>query len=138
MPLPVFSIPPDQSSYAFQYGHNAVATKLDGGASRVRADMLNGAHTVTCQWSLTKKGYEYFMAFYRQAISRGSLPFTISLMLDDGNMVALTAIFLPDTLNLTTQQGQRWVVSATLEVTPDPTLNDTADAATVAAYVSGT
>lgn len=138
MTLPVLSLPPDQSNYAFVYGHTNIATKLDGGASRVRADVLGGAHTVTVQWTCTKKGYEYLLAFYRQAISRGSLPFTISLMADDGNMVALTAIFLPDTFGLTSQAGQQWVVGAQLEVTSDPTLNDTADAATIAAYVPGT
>lgn len=119
MPLPQLLLPPDQESYQFSVGENNVAVKLAGGASRFRADQLGNVFDVDVQWSCNKKNYEYLNAFYRTAISYGSLPFTIDLLLEDGTMRAYTAHFQPDTFKLALQKGDLYIMTATLEVLPD-------------------
>lgn len=132
MPLPTLLLPPDQANYASPFGHTAVSTLLDGGASRFRADQLGGAFFVTVQWTLSKKNYNYLTAFYRTSTAAGSLPFLIGLILDSGDIQTYTAHFVPDSFALTSQSGQTYIVGATLEVLPDPSYA-AGDAAIIAA-----
>lgn len=132
MPLPSLSLNPDQANYVAPEGHTVVATQLDGGASRFRADQLGGVSLVTVQWTCNATNYNYLLAFYRTALSYGSLPFTISLILDSNVPQTYTAHFVPDTFGLTSTSGQTYIVGATLEVVPDPSYS-TNDAAIIAA-----
>lgn len=125
MSLPVLLLPPDQESYVFTPSASSVATQLDGGASRFRADQLGASIIFTCQWTLSKANFNYIMAFYRTGITYGADPFTIGLILDSGDLQNYTAHFMPGTFNLISQQGSTYVVGGTLEVIPN------------AAYASG-
>ena len=132
MPLPVLLLPPDQSSYAVQDGHQTVSTELDGGAGRYRADMQNASFKLNVQWTCDLTNFNYLKAFYRTAVAFGSLPFNIDLMVDSGGMQTYTAYFIPDTFQLQQQQGFTWVVVAQLEVLFNPAYMS-GDAAIIAA-----
>lgn len=116
MTLPALLLPPDQANYATTIGETVIATKLDGGASRFRADQLNVASQVAVQWDCNQKNYDYLMAFWRTSIANGSLPFTMDLILDYGKLETYTCRILPGTFGLTSTKGQQYIVGATLEV----------------------
>lgn len=132
MPLPILLLPPDQTGYTAAFGRTGVSTKLDGGASRFRADQLGAAFTLVVQWTCNKKNYEYITAFYRTTINYGALPFQIDLLLDSGSMQRYTAHFLPETFGLMQQAGATYIVGAQIEVLPDASYA-AGDAALVAA-----
>lgn len=134
MPTPTLPLPPDQNSYQVQDGQTTIAVKLDGGGSRVRSDQLGAAFTITCQWTLNLKNFNYIRAFYRTSVNFGALPFFLALMLDSGGMQTYLCRFMPGTFNLVSQSGATWVVGATLEAMPDASLTTT-DAAIIAAGV---
>tara|TARA_Y100001973_G_C5206110_1_gene341641 strand:+ start:471 stop:947 length:477 start_codon:yes stop_codon:yes gene_type:complete len=127
------TIPPDQSGYSVTDGNEVVATKLDGGASRYRRDILGATSTVTVQWSVGPDVYRYLRAFYKTATANGSSPFLIDLLLDEPSLTEHKAYFVPGSMRLQSQKGLQYVVAAQLEVTPD--LPDTAyDEAIVLMY----
>jgi hypothetical protein len=132
MPLPILQLPPDQASYAFTPSASSVATQLDGGASRFRADQLGAAIVLTVQWTLNAFNFDYLMAFYRTAITYGSDPFTISLILDSDAPQAYTAHFMPGTFNLISQSGNTYIVGGTIEAIPNSAYAS-GDAAIIAA-----
>ena len=118
--MPVMPIPPDQESYAFQQYPTSVSTRLDGGASRFRNDLLGAAFELDVQWTVDANDFLYLNAFYRTAINNGADPFSIDLLLDDGQMRTYTAHFLPGTYGLREQKGKTFVVGGKIEVIPDP------------------
>lgn len=126
---PTLPLPPDQSGYQVQDGTTTIAVKLDGGGSRVRSDQLGAAFTITVQWTLNLKNFNYLRAFYRTAVNFGALPFFLDLMLDSGAMQTYLCRFLPGTFNLISQSGATWVQGATIEAMPDASL--TPDDATI-------
>lgn len=115
------TLPPDQQGYSFAAGSTNISTELDGGAARYRTDKLGAAMKFPVQWTLSKKNYNFLMAFYRTQLNYGVLPFTIDLILDSGDLQTYTCHFVPDTFGLTSQVGATYVIGATLEVIPDPT-----------------
>lgn len=117
--LPVLDLPPDQANYTAMQGDSFVSTKLDGGASRFRADQLGTAIVLTLQWTCNRRNYDWLMAFFRTAINHGADPFLIKLILDNGDLQSYTAHILPSTFGLTQQMGQAYVVAASIEVLPD-------------------
>ncbi len=120
MPLPKLMLPPDQAQYAAAPAATSVSTKLDGGASRFRADQLGAAFELIVQWTMSAENFDYLIAFYRTAINYGADPFLIDLLLDSGDMQEYTAHFMPETFGLTGQMGETFVVGAKLEVVPNP------------------
>jgi hypothetical protein len=121
MPLPKLTLPPDQAQYAAKQYPTSVSTKLDGGASRFRADELGAAFLLDVQWTMSAANFLYLNAFYRTAVNNGADPFQIDLLIDDGIMRTYTAHFLPGTYGLIQQEGETFTVSAQIEVIPDPT-----------------
>lgn len=125
-----FLIPPDSSSYAVDFGEEATRVQLDGGVGRYRADILNAAPKVNCSWIMTAEQYTYAMAFYRTQTKRGSLPFQISLIIDDADLGERTVYFIPGSFKLSGQRGATYFLEGTLEVVPvineDETTEDTA------------
>lgn len=113
-------VPPERSGYAATPGIETIATALDGGLGRYRADQLGASAQVTVQWTVGRNDYNYLMAFYRTAINRGSSPFLIDLILDSADALEYTANLVPGSLNLNSQSGLTYVVQATLEVQPLP------------------
>lgn len=111
-------ISPTEAEYTAQPGSGVVATKLDGGASRYRADQLGAAALVTVGWTLSAWQYQYLMAFFRSATERGSEPFLIDLIMDNAAMQEYTAHFVPESFALTGRAGEAYLVGAQLEVIP--------------------
>lgn len=129
MPLPTLLLPPDQASYAVKDGHEVIATALDGGASRMRSDVVNSSFLLTVQWTCGLTNHNYLKAFYR---TNKALPFNVDLMVDSGAMQTYVARFVPDTFGLTGQSGATWISQAQLEVEFNPTYA-AGDAAIIAA-----
>lgn len=120
-------IPPDSSSYAAQRGAEVLAVQLDGGASRIRADILGASYLVSVQWIVDPAGYDYLNAFFRTATTRGSASFTIDLVLDNSTLSEYSAIFTPSTFKLASQVGLSYTVTAQLEVIPSASGSETDD-----------
>lgn len=127
---------PDKAGYAVQLSNGEVLeVQLDGGAPRIRADILNANIVVDVQWITHADGYDYLNAFYRYATRRGSLPFTMDMILEGAAMAEYTAQFRPNTFKLSQQSGGTYYVSAQLSVTPVVNEDqDTTDAATITAF----
>lgn len=109
---------PNQEDYSVSYGNEVISTKLDGGASRYRRDIIGAASTVTVSWQLDDEDYQYLNAFYRSETENGSQPFLISLILDDALPTQRTAYFVPGSKTLNEVSGLTYYVSAELEVMP--------------------
>lgn len=118
MSISKFIIPPDNSSYAVSDGKEVVSTKLDGGASRYRRDILGATSTVDVVWILGPDEYKYLRSFYRALCVTGSRPFLIDLILDEPTLTEHKAYFIPASVRLTGQKGLTYWVSAQLEVYP--------------------
>jgi hypothetical protein len=130
-----FRIPPDNASYSAERTGEVLQVKLAGGASRFRKDIIDAAANVNCSWQFDVSQFNYFVAFYRTATLRGTVPFTIDLIIDSAAMVTRTARFVADSYKLTGQKGLTYYVSAVLEVEAiiNPT-ETTTDNATIAAF----
>lgn len=109
-------IPPNQSGYSVSVGQETISTKLDGGASRFRVDILNASSDVTCSWTVGPDNYEYLRRFYLVNIKNGNEPFLIDLILDSPMPTQYTARFIPGSWGLTGQQGHTYTVGCQLEI----------------------
>lgn len=118
MALTKFIYVPDSSSYSVADGIEVLSTKLDGGASRYRKDILGATSTVDCTWILGQTDYKYFRAFFRALTEKGATPFLIDLILDEPALTEHKAYFIPSSIRLTGTQGNIFWVSAQLEVYP--------------------
>lgn len=99
-------------------GHEVMATALDGGASRYRADILKASSRVSVKWTVNAVGFQYLRAFFNSVVSRGSLPFLIDLTLDLPEFTEHTAHFIPGTFKTSRLAvGRAFVCTAQLEVT---------------------
>lgn len=112
-----FPIPPEAAGYAMEDPNEVIAIKLDGGASRYRRDKINGAAKVSVRWSFDRTEYEFFRAFFRSTLGRGSAPFRIDLVVDFASPVEHLAYFVPGSVRLQEQRGHYYGVTAELEVT---------------------
>jgi hypothetical protein len=125
MTLPVLNLKPQSAGYAVDFGNQVLATKLDGGASRYKQDILGAAHIVDVTWLCTPQAYNYLMAFWRTAISNGLFPFQLDMMLDTASFITYQCRFIPGTLKLMGITGITYTVKAQLEVVPNsPTTAD--------------
>jgi len=120
MPLPVLLLKPSRESYAADAGNNVVSIELSGGPSRMRLDMVGAPYRVNAQWVCDAFRYDYLQAFYRSSIQYGSLPFTLDLRLDYTETLAYTARVVPGTWRLGSLNGELSLISAQLEVLPNP------------------
>lgn len=111
------TIPPDLT-YSVQDGVEVISVQLDGGAPRMRRDILGATSTVDVEWRVGRDEFLYLRAFYRSVTVSGSEPFTIDLVLDSPSTTEHTARFKPGSMRLTGQEGYLHVVSAQLDVTP--------------------
>lgn len=112
------ALAPDQANYAAAEGNRHVYQKLDGGAGRIRKDVLNGTWKVDVQWTVTKDDYLYLQTFYR-ATKEFTQPFKMDLLLTSFELVEYECRVLPGTWRLTSIKGESYIVKAQLEVVPD-------------------
>lgn len=123
MATPVFPTtinPPDQQGYQYTPGKDFIETKLDGGSSRVRRDVLGMTHMVKCCWSCTPTQYTQIMGFFRERVQGRSKLFRINLLIDIPALVPYVARLIDTPNTLTYNEGLIYKVEATLEVTPNP------------------
>ena len=127
---------PDSSSYNVKFGEGNIATRLSGGASRVRKDTVDNVHSINVGFNLNKEQYQYIMAFYRHITKRGALPFLMDLITDEGSPQTHKVQIVPNTFQLSEQAGHRYGISFTVEAEP---LNEHAESDTqlIANYESG-
>jgi hypothetical protein len=107
---------PEAGSYQLSFPETNIRVKLDGGRSRVRRDVLNGAREVEMTWILDPDGYDYLLAFYRKETREGSLPFTMMLIVEEASTEVECVCQLTSPLKLSAQSGLAYTVSATVEV----------------------
>lgn len=120
-------IPPDQASYSFVDGEEAVRVQLAGGRGRYRRDVLNASKEVNVVWTVTPDKYKYLRAFYATALLHTNECFIIGLVLDNPFQEDYEANFIPNSMQLQSLSGHTYVVSARLEAISklrDATLDD--------------
>lgn len=113
-----FTIPPESESYSVKDGLSFVSVALEGGLSRRRADVVNTASKAKVSWSFDRPEYDYFRAFFDTATMKGSLPFTLDLVVDKHYRQEYICAFIEDTLELSELSGHSYRVTAELEVIP--------------------
>jgi hypothetical protein len=118
MALTEFVIPPDQTSYVATDGNDVISTKLMGGASRYRRDLIGSTAKVTVGWTVGPTQFKYIRAFYNAVAVKGSLPFSIGLLLDEPEITIHKAYFVPGSMSHSSPRGLTYNVSAELEVYP--------------------
>lgn len=111
-------ISPEQASYVVTDGSEVVSTKLDGGASSYRRDIIGATSLVNCLWQIGPDDYTYLRMFYNSGTMKGSLPFLVDLLLDNPFTEEFTAHFVAGTMKLQQQVGNTYYVYAQLEVQP--------------------
>ena len=121
MATPVLQYQPVRDSYTFVPAYNTVESRLDGGRSRKRRDFLGGIHIITPTWILTGVQYTNFMGFFRERIIEGSGNFIGKFLSDVGVVCDHKCTLMGGMPKLTSQSGDAFFVSATLEVFPNPT-----------------
>lgn len=119
MSLTKLTIPPDSANYVITDGTEANRQQLDGGSGAYRRDILNATAQVAVGWTVDENKYNYLRAFYRSVTEKGSLPFSIDLVLDYARLVTYTAHFIPGSFGTPRIQGATYVIGAMLEVEPD-------------------
>lgn len=107
---------PSQDAYSVEYSSNSIAVKLEGGRSRFGLTKKNGVDVVNVEYDLNQEDYQYFWAFYNDATKRGALPFQSYLYLNSSDLTLHLCKFVPGSLRLVRQDGNKFVVAATLEV----------------------
>lgn len=119
----VLQFPPVRDGYSFVKGYGYITTKLEGGAMRVRKDLLEPAHSVSLNWVLRETEYTEFMGFFETILEQGSLPFLAELLGD---------LSIPNTYKcrcsdgvprLTANKGNAYYLTANVEVEDNATVS---------------
>jgi hypothetical protein len=110
---------PDSSGYSGANSSPVVSTKLDGGAPRIRATQLGAVSQVNVQWTTDSPNFEYLQALYR-ANGYGAKRILAKLILDTSQPQFYVVTVEPGSWRLISQQGQTYVLGATLNVVPNP------------------
>lgn len=125
MSTPRLSFTPVRDSYTLVPAYNTVESRLDGGKSRKRRDFLGGIHVITPTWVLKGTEYTSFMGFFNEEVLDGSLQFIGNFLTTVGITCEHKCTVIGGQPKLTGQSGDAFFVSATLEVTPNPTKANT-------------
>lgn len=137
MPTPLLTISPTSTNFRYTPANNVVATKLEGGASRRRLDIVGGAHIVDCTWVLNKGEYTHLMGFFREQVLQGTTPFRMNMITDVAFVMPHVCICAQDQPRLVQQSGDAYWVETTLEVTPNPTASFAISLDTLPDYTVG-
>ena len=113
------AIPPDKESYSVEDGESTLAVQLEGGAARYRADYIGATAKITVKWTLDAQKYDYLRAFYRQT-NDGADSFLADLIFDRSVPTEYECHFIPKTFKLNGHSGATYIVTAQLEVAPNP------------------
>lgn len=122
MTTPTLPLAPIRDDYSFVPGNGVVSTRLDGGASRQRLDVIGSSHTVEMQWLLTGLKYTILMGFFRDTLAEGSLPFLASLLTDIRTLTTVKCRCAGGAMpRLITNKADGYWVKGTMEVERNPT-----------------
>ncbi len=92
------NIPVPQEGYSIDDGQAVLMAKLNSGPSRFRLDMLGAPLVISISLMLEPYQYQYWRAFYRSTITRGSLPFLLDLVVEDQAVDEYQVQIMPGTL----------------------------------------
>tara|TARA_B100000678_G_scaffold237062_1_gene206796 strand:+ start:16360 stop:18519 length:2160 start_codon:yes stop_codon:yes gene_type:complete len=110
---------PASAGYTYQPGNPNIETKLDGGISLTRQDILNPSSIVSCQWVLENDvEYEEFNIFFKGPAKEGAAWFLMDLTIDEAYPVERTCKFVSGSVVLDTVDGPVRTISGQVEVEP--------------------
>jgi len=135
MTLPRFNVLPQEAGYSATGGARFHYADLDGGRGRRRRRFIGTTNRVSVTFLFDTTEYGYWEAFRRTAISEGSLPFLLDLILDTPDPVTYEVALMPDSVQMQ-PNGDARIVQMELEVKPLP-VDTEFDLATLAAFEAG-
>jgi len=115
-----WTILPEQQGYEIQYPAAHVIVPVEGGFSRSRLDVVNPWFDIRVRWAFDRTEFESWRTFYRDTINEGGDSFTMQVILLTSDLALHECQIKPGTLKLSSQTGNLYIVSATLEVNPTP------------------
>ncbi|EXI08465.1 hypothetical protein J532_2586 [Acinetobacter baumannii 940793] len=107
-----------QEGYSVSYNSGVGSQALDGGADRLRRLSKNSFHTVSVQWRVLEKGFQYLDAFYNVWCETPGEKFLASLRVNGPEFKPYECYFVPDSFQLTSMQGPVYTIAAQLKVKP--------------------
>ncbi len=115
--LPKLILKPRVVSHAVDLPNGVISTKLPGGLSRTRVDILGGPSYVPVTWVLdSKKKFDYLMGFYISILKEGALPFLINMPVLSSECKWVECRFIPRSFKHTSSDGVLRSISAKVEV----------------------
>lgn len=115
------SYQPIRDGYTFEPSYPVIEAQLDGGLSKKRQDVLYVPHIATLNWQLRGSDYTKFMGFFRTTLKNATQPFLLDLLADVGVTTTHKCRTRGGMPKLTSQRGQAFYVSCTVEVEVNPT-----------------
>lgn len=118
--MPTLELSPDEDGYSFPEPVAALSVQTEGGLPRTRKDIISPNKFVTVQWSCGIDEYDYLCGFNSANIANNSEAFDISLFIDEVSAKTYSAMMVPETFGLRSQEGETYIVGATLEIFVTP------------------
>ena len=107
---------PEEAGYTVDHANEVVSVRLNGGRSRVRADISGSTHGVSATWLLDRLDYQQFVKFINTKTLRGALPFLADLIIDFWAPTQYKCLMVPGSMKTTKVEGFSYRVSMDLEV----------------------
>lgn len=118
MTLHKLHLSPLISGYSYTMQSDVISVNLDGGSPRKRRAKIGSYGNVNCNFTLEGLQYDYLMAFYRQKIKSGALPFLMDIKTEDSELLEHECFIKENSLKLTATRANIFNVSCQLEVKP--------------------
>lgn len=131
--LQVMGLTPSSAGYTAQRGDELLIAKPGAGAAGIRAGLEREAASIRVGWVTDARGYAYLLAFYFTGIRECALPFRIDLVLDRSEATEYVAVMVPGSFSLDNVSGNKFSVSADIEVV-NAARDAVFDAAVLAAF----
>lgn len=129
------ALAPDQDGYTVDWANSAVASKLDGGASRLRRDYIGAPAKIGCTWTCTQEEMDYLMTFWR-VTKEGTTPFYMDLIMSSPALTTHVCRFRPNSFKVSGIKGKElFKVQAVVEAEPLPS-DDAFDEGLVTSFES--
>jgi hypothetical protein len=116
--MDTITLVPDSSTYSEYPDGSRVGARLDGAMSRVRANLLNVARLVDISWTCNPTEYAYLRTVFRGNVRLGGPPYLIYLILNGTEPAPFVSKFVPNSVQLSEQSGNIFVVKAQVWAMP--------------------
>ena len=113
--MDLLNLTPSRSRYSLREGSPNLTTRLKGGLSRSRRDLVDMSYSATVSWRVGPQAYAALCDFYE---THRGVTFLLDLIVDQPELTRHQVNFEPGTFRLESVSGSAYVVSATLEVRP--------------------